>query len=485
MAEPTDVSLYIRRLQVISQDGLTIYHYPDTFKKNPQLISGMLSAVFLFIKEEYGGNVKSIMLSDRKINFIRYGNYLIILELETFVDEGCTQIFFDYLLDLMKPVFDKAKSDYNLAITLLESIDLGQIFSYERQLEILMRHEVPRALQDAFILMRRNKIEIKHTGNWSAKAIARFKELFDNRDQFEAMNIGKAEDGSFQTLISDSTTKAGVLFLYLPTYSFQLLIALPEKRDSLLLNIETGLKNLFSYLFEMYPQIDLEKIKEYLLSLRFPIEIKHDHESQENTFKEQIPDMNPIKFGVLAFELLGSDLAVAVERVFTGEKVAIVCGEIAAFAIKTLFQHFLPNLTEQIQYFMDSDLFVERNGLILIHPRLETHLEKKKFKIIKLGEKRQKTDNSSYIYRIFREATEFTLENRLIFFAEKIKEMTDIYGDILFCTVAEFDRERARKQLKRIKATHKDIYELGKKKLAKEYPQLISHLNQLERGSFN
>ena len=485
MAEATEVSLYIRRLQVISQDGLTIYHYPDTFQKNPQLISGMLSAVFLFIQEEYGGSVKSIRLSDRKINFMRYGNYLIILELETYVDEGCTQIFFDYLLDLLKPVFDKAGMDYNLAITLLESIDMGQIFSYQRQLEILMRHEVPRALQEAFVLMKRNDEEVQYLGYWPEEAVNHFCRLFKSKKHFEEMNIGKSDDGSFQTLISDQFTRSGVLYLFLPTYSFELLIALPEKQDDVLLHIGTGLKNMFSNLFDLYPLMDLEKIRDYLLSLRFPTEITHQHEKRQGIGKAQLPDLNPVKLGVLAFELMGSDMAVVVENILTGEQTALLCGEVAAFAVKTFFEHFLPSLIKGIHYITDEFQPKDGEPLILAQPILGDKIRQHGYMTIELGNRRQKPRASSLIYRIYREASQFTLENRVIYFAKRINEIIEIYGDMLFSIVADFDRAHAREHLKKIKDNHKEIYALGKKKLEKEHPKLIPHLIQLERGTIS
>lgn len=484
MAETKDVSLYIRRLQVISQDGLTIYHYPDTFQKNPQLISGMLSAVFLFIQEEYGGSVKSIMLSDRKLNFVRYGNYLIILELETYVDDGCTQIFFDYLLDLLQPVFDKAGMDYNLAISLLEGIDMRQIFNYHRQLEILMRHEVPKALQGACVLLRKNGHLETYNGDWDKKSTDHFLEMFNRSDElFQKSIIEKANDGSFQSVISDDVTHAGLLFLSLPNHNFELMIAVIEELDELLLNIGSGLKNMFNYLFALYPDLELDRIMDYLLSLRFPIEQKHEHETAAQE-PISMPDLTPLKLGVLAFELLGSDLPLMVEKTFIGEKIAIAGGEISAHAIKNLFEHFLPTLVQNVPV-LRNEMNAEGSPLLLIHPDLADEAKQLGYSVVFLGDQRQKIRKQTTIVRAYGEACKLPPDNRVFFFAERIREITQIYGEILFCVVAEFNRDRARKQLQGLKSKHKEIFELGKKRLFKDHPKLKPHFLSLEKGLIN
>ncbi len=458
------MSLYLRRLQIISEDGLTLFVHPDSFSKNPQLISGMLSALFLFIKEEYGGNVKSIMLSDRKINFVRYGSYLVILEMESFVDDGCANVFFTYLLDLLTPVFEKAGSNYNLAISLLEGLSLPQIFDANRQLEILEKHDIPQPLSNCYLFLRKGSDKLVHQGEIPpSKTRLIQREVSDSSDAMLSYHT---------TIFCDDRTDLVVMHDLLPVHDFEMILCVPESLEQMLVNISNGIHSMLSNILDLYPNMDVSKLMEYLVSLRLPSQIVHKHEPKKS-FDLPKSFSNPIKLSTLAMELLENSLPVFTEKLLLGEKICIVGSELSCFAVNVLIQELVEHQPINIGTYSVTEL-PPSSQVVFCSPRLSDSAKDQGYFVIAIGSPRR---GKNIFADIYSRLSILDPENRLIQYLEKVKNIHHLYGDLLFCLLGEFDQTVAKRRFRKLKERMgSKTFSFCKSMILRKHPQLEEHL---------
>ena len=474
MVSPS-VSLYLRRLQIITEEGLTIYIYPETFAKNPQLISGMLSALFIFMREEYGGNVHSIMLSDRQIKFMRYGQYIIILELEQFVDEDCSNIFFSYLMNLLKPIFDETGRNYNLSIGMVSSLGLSRIFEASHQLEIMKEHDVPLLLSDAYVLVKLKESFAEHFGKF--KGFSRVEYLRENLSEvFPEPPYGPDGEGYYSIIENEAE---GISKLFIKVDELEVLIILPLGSESLFMRIGSGLKNLFGYLKTIRSELSANEILDLLLALRFPTEVQHDHTQIK---KEEIPP--DLSQAVLGFTLLGNLVPSFTEALLVGEKMAIAGDELSVQAVTHFARMLATHYPLQISPFYRESIKNTNYHVLLIHPTVLDTTDFETLPIFHIGGESTNIPSGKPFRHLFRSCLDLYPENRVILFEEGVRNVLDGYGDLLYLLVAEFDRVRAKEQLKELKnRLGSELFKYVQNILVAQHPSLSKFLDDMTRIS--
>lgn len=444
---------FLKRLMVIDAiSGLSLLNYPqaESDLKNPQLISGMMSALFSFFEEEIGsGDISSINLKNSKFVFTQLFNLKIILEVELFTHPTLVKAFSAYTLEILSNTLPQESSNPNDYMPLLKQLEFDSYYQVSELSDTLGTHHLKNLFSDLEILRLHPSGKIspilthQTLSTITHNSLNRIKKEIDDLDQLtnhstyylRSIQLPQGKQNVLIISLSDEhCEESGERFAVLA----------PIKYDSLL---ESNAMLLLTYFERAH----------HHFSPKFPFQLYSEIFDVE---KSTIP-LRYTKNEIYGFKFLRAIFSEFLETYLYGEPIYIICDEYGYDAVSNFLVKFNHSFKNQISSYQTESVDSNRLITFISRPLLKEINRKKDFFVVLGDVKEARLEDSTFFDKEIENLSEMPTEDLMHTYETLVDEIIRYVDEVFFTISGLMSRSEAVAELTEITSRLLDLHTLG------------------------